>query len=46
MRRYFDDTLSRQMLLRVVIEETASELVVVTAYKTSQVEKYLKGAGG
>lgn len=45
MRRYFDRPLGREMLLRVIIEETAPELVVVTAYKTSQVDRYLKGAG-
>lgn len=31
------------MLLRVVIEETSTERVVVTVYKTSQLRKYLKG---
>lgn len=43
MRRYFDKPLGQEMLLRVIIEETEAELVVVTAYKTSQVDKYLKG---
>jgi len=41
MRQYFDDHLGRRMLLRVVIEETPAERVVVTVYKTSQIEKYL-----
>jgi hypothetical protein len=41
MRRYFDAPLGRQMLLRVVIEETADERVVITVYKTSQIAKYL-----
>lgn len=45
MRRYFDRRLGREMLLRVIIEETEAELVVVTTYKTSQVDKYLRGAG-
>ena len=31
------------MLLRVIVEETETERVVVTLYKTSQLEKYLKG---
>ncbi len=44
MRRYFDASLNRQMLLRIVVEETADELVVVTVYRTSQTGKYLKGA--
>jgi hypothetical protein len=43
MRRYFDGRLGRQMLLRVVVEETPDERVVVTVYKTSQIAKYLKG---
>ena len=43
MRRYFDALLGRQMLMRVVVEETASELVVVTVYKTSQLRKFLRG---
>jgi len=43
MRRYFDKALQQEMLLRIVVEETMSEKVVVTAYKTSRIEKYLKG---
>ena len=43
MRRYFDVRLGREMLLRVVVEETPEERVVVTAYKTSRIAKYLKG---
>ncbi len=35
MRRYFDDSLQRQMLLRAVIEATTDERVVISAYKTS-----------
>ncbi len=42
MRRYVDVRLGRQMLLRVVVEETPDEWVVITAYKTSQLAKYLK----
>jgi hypothetical protein len=41
MRRYVDARLGRQMLLRVVVEETPEERVVVTVYKTSQIAKYL-----
>jgi hypothetical protein len=41
MRRYFDVHLQRHMLLRVVVEETDVELVIVTVYKTSQIAKYL-----
>jgi len=43
MRRYFDAILQQEMLLRVVVEETENELVVVTLYKTSQIDRYLKG---
>jgi len=43
MRRYFDETLQVEMLLRVVVEETPAEIVVVTLYKTSKFRKYLKG---
>jgi hypothetical protein len=44
MRRYFDVGLGREMLLRVVVEETLVEKVVVTIYKTSQIAKYLQRA--
>ena len=43
MRRYFDSLLQREMLLRVIIEETIAEIVVVSVYKTSQIERYLRG---
>ncbi len=44
LRRYFDATLQQTMLLRIIVEETPSEVVVITLYKTSQVAKYMKGA--
>jgi uncharacterized protein DUF4258 len=40
MRRYFDQVLHTQMLLRVVVEETDTEMVLVTLYKTSKFRKY------
>ena len=40
MRRYFDEVLHAEMLLRVVVEETAAEMAVITLYKTSKFEKY------
>ncbi|MGL4941739.1 MAG: DUF4258 domain-containing protein [Thermoguttaceae bacterium] len=43
MRRYFDTVLQVEMLLRVVVEETDAEVVIVTLYKTSQWKKYLGG---
>jgi hypothetical protein len=41
MRRYFDGVLQAEMLLRVVAEESSSEIVIVTLYKTSKLKKYL-----
>jgi hypothetical protein len=40
MRRYLDEVLDAEMLLRVVVEETDAEMVVVTLYKTSKFRKY------
>lgn len=42
MRRYRDRVLDQDMLLCVVTEETMEETVVVTVFKTSQLEKYLR----
>ena len=43
MRRYHDTVLDQAMLLRVIVEETETEIVVVTVYKTSHMDRYLKG---
>ncbi len=43
MRRYYDRLLQQEMLLRIVVEDTASERIVVTVYKTAQLSKHLKG---
>ena len=43
MRRYFDADLQQEMLLRIVVEEAENETVVVTLYKTSQIDRYLRG---
>jgi hypothetical protein len=43
MRRYYDAVLQTEMLLLVVVEETADELVIVTPYKTSKFKKYETG---
>ena len=43
MMRYFEPSLQQEMLLRIVVEETETERVVVTLYKTSQITKYLRG---
>lgn len=39
-RRYLDRVLNEQMLMRVLIEQTDTELVAVTLYKTSKFAKY------
>jgi hypothetical protein len=43
MRRYFDTNLQQDMLLRIILEETTEESVVVTIYRTSQIDRYMKG---
>jgi hypothetical protein len=42
MRRYIDPSLGRPALLRVVILETELEIVIVTVYKTTRMNRYLK----
>jgi len=39
-RRYSDEKIKAEMILRVVVEETPLELVVVTVYRSSKLEKY------
>lgn len=43
MRRYFDSVLQQEMLLRVIVEEAMTEIVVVSVYKTSQIGRYIRG---
>ncbi len=43
MGRYYDGVLEREMLLRIVVEESTAEIVVVTVYKSSQFRRYMKG---
>jgi len=43
MRFYFDETLQQKMLMRVVVDEFEDESVIVTLYKTSRGERYIKG---
>ena len=43
-RRFLDKTLNAKMLLRVLVEETDLEFVVVTLYKTSKFKKYEPGS--
>lgn len=43
VRRYDDPILGQPMALCIFVEEQAGETVVVTVYKSSKLEKYLKG---
>lgn len=38
--KYRDAILDQEMLLRIVVEETALERIVITLYKTSKLRKY------
>jgi hypothetical protein len=38
--KYHDSTMDREMLLRVICEERRNLLFVITAYRTSQIDKY------
>ena len=40
---YLIHAIQQEMLLRVVVAETDDEIVVVTLYKTSQIDRYLRG---
>lgn len=40
-RSFYDKVTGETMLLRAVIEESESEIAVVTLYKTSKLKKYL-----
>lgn len=46
MRRYFDERLKQEMLIRVVVEESESEHIVTTVYITSKIGKYMGEAAG
>jgi len=45
MRQYFDRVLQQKMLLIIIVEDTETERVVVTLFKTSQFNRYLKERG-
>jgi len=38
--KYFDKTEGKDMLLRVIGKESPKGFVLITAYKTSKIEKY------
>jgi hypothetical protein len=44
MRRYFDQGLQQEMLVRLLVQE-GPEGVVIAVYKTSKISKYMKGTG-
>lgn len=43
VRRYDDRIVGRPMALCIVVEDAAQETVVITAYKSSKLDKYLAG---
>ena len=43
--KYFDEFAQKEMLSRVIIEETPGGVKVITAYKTSKFDKYWKKRG-
>jgi hypothetical protein len=43
VHRYHDRVLDQELLLCVVTEDHLDEFVIVTVYKTSKFEKYLRG---
>jgi len=43
LRKYHDRVLGQEMLLCVVAEQHGDEVVVVTVYKASKIDKYLGG---
>lgn len=46
VRQYHDAILDQSMALCVVVEARAEETVVITVYKSSKLNKYLKAKGG
>lgn len=43
MRRIHDSKINREVLVLLVVEETSTERVVVTAYLTTRPDRYLRG---
>ncbi|MDO8136066.1 MAG: DUF4258 domain-containing protein [Candidatus Brocadiales bacterium] len=41
-RKYFDNEKKKEYLLRVVFEERGDTKIIITAYRTSKIEKYQK----
>ncbi|MCL4557888.1 MAG: DUF4258 domain-containing protein [Deltaproteobacteria bacterium] len=38
--KYFDTSIKKEMLLRVIGKKVHNRFIVITAYKTSRIEKY------
>jgi hypothetical protein len=45
LRKYFDHLVRQQMLLCAVTEESVDEIVIVTVYKTSRIDRHLGERG-
>ncbi len=43
VHKYHDRVLNQEMLLCIATEDHDAEVVIVTLYKTSKIEKYLRG---
>ncbi len=43
--RYYDQNEGREMLLRIICEERTDQLFVITAYKTSKIDRYWQQEG-
>ena len=41
--KYYDQKYNKEMLLRIIGEESESSFYVITAYKTSKIDKYWIG---
>ena len=41
--RFFDTVHAEELLLRVVVEESDEELLILAIYKTSKIDKYWQG---
>lgn len=38
--KYYDSTIKKEMLLRIIGKKINSKFIVITAYKTSKIKKY------
>jgi hypothetical protein len=42
VRRYYDKILQKEMLLRVVVAESSNAITIITLYKVSRMERYIR----